>query len=311
MPLNSHRLHRDVAPALPLSSGRHFFVIGAMKAGTSSLYKHLAAHPSIYAPPRKEPRFFSNPTPTQVDVAAYAELFAGRTAESWAFEASTAYTKYPMISGVAERIHAAFPDARLIYLIRDPIERICSAYLHNLAEGRERRSFEKAVLDSSQAYLNVSRYHLQICQYLRVFPRECLLVLLFEEFVADVNGTLNKIAQFLDLAPGFSPVRHAGRYNETSKKRAPGPVLDVLRALSGYRGLPWRVKDWASARLTRSLPSKNDLLDARIHGRLLEELEEDITRLQELLGRDLNCWRLSRLMASPSISQPHYSVRNS
>src|SRR5688572_3137697 len=103
---------------------QHFFLIGAMKAGTSSMYEYLAAHPAIYAAPRKEPRLFAKPASEASDLSACAALFAGRTSETWAFEASTAYTKYPMISGVPERIHATFPDARLIYLIRDPIERI-------------------------------------------------------------------------------------------------------------------------------------------------------------------------------------------
>lgn len=282
---------------LPQLSGRFFFVIGAMKAGTSSIYKHLAAHPSIYAAPRKEPRFFSNPFPSEDDVAAYTALFAGRTSESWAFEASTAYTKYPMIPSVADRIHNAFPDARLIYVIRDPVERICSAYLHNRAEGREPRSLEDAIWDSAQEYLNVSRYHLQISQYLRLFPRDHLLILVFEEFIADADATLAKVARFLALESGFGPVGTPSRYNETAKKRAPLPIFMSLNRLLEHRGLPWRIRRWASRPLTRPLPSKRDILSAQLRNRILEELKPDLARLQGLLGRDLSCWDLpSRLV---------------
>lgn len=290
----THGVDSGAAYVLPDLSGRFFFLIGAMKAGTSSIYKHLAAHPSIYTAPRKEPRFFSNPGPTANDMAAYAALFAGRTTQAWAFEASTAYTKHPMISGVPERICAALPDARFIYLIRDPVERICSAYLHNRAEGREPRSLEDALWDGSQEYLNVSRYHLQISQYLRVFPRDRLLVLVFEEFIVDIDATLAQVARFLDLEPGFNPVGAARRYNETSKKRAPMPIFEPLSRLLAYRGLPWRLRRWASRPLTRPLPSRRDILDARLRGRILDELEEDITRLQGLVGRKLTCWNLSR-----------------
>jgi hypothetical protein len=277
---------------LPALSGRFFFLIGAMKAGTSSIYNHLAAHPSIYAAPRKEPRFFSNPHPTRDEVAAYRALFAGRTDEAWAFEASTAYTKYPMLPGVADRIYKVLPDARFIYVVRDPVERICSAYLHNCAEGREHRSLQDALWDASREYLNVSRYHMQISEYLRIFPRERLLVLVFEEFVADVDATLDRVARFLDLEDAFAPVGVASRYNETAKKRAPLPMLSPLRRTLEKSGLPWRVKSWAARPLTRSLPSKRDVLDAGLRRRILRELDTDIATLQDFLGRRLSCWNL-------------------
>lgn len=270
----------------------HFFIIGAMKAGTSSLYKYLAAHPSIYAAPRKEPRFFANPVPTEAQASAYAELFAGRTTQDWAFEASTAYTKYPMISGVPERIHAAFPESRLIYLVRDPVERICSAYLHNVAEGRERRTFKEAVFDPSQAYLNISRYHLQLTQYLRVFPRERLLVLVFEEFVSDADATLAEIARFLDLKREFEKLRAAPRYNETSKKRAPTSALRALRPLLRLPVVPARAKRWASARMTRPLPVKDEVVDPRLRARIREELSADTAQLKSLLQREPRGWQV-------------------
>jgi hypothetical protein len=279
-------------------SGRYFFLIGAMKAGTSSVYQHLAAHPSIYAAPRKEPRFFSNPSPTDRDVAAYEALFAGRTSEAWAFEASTAYTKYPMLPGVADRISAALPDARFIYVIRHPVERICSAYLHNRAEGRESRRLEEAIWDAAQEYLNVSRYHLQISQYMRVFPRDRLLVLVFEEFVADVDATLAQVATFLGLERAFDPVGTASQFNETAKKRAPLPGLGSLKHLLDHLGLPWRLRRWASRPLTRPLPSKSDVLDARLRARILDELSDDILLLEAFMGRRLHCWDLGSLVQS-------------
>lgn len=277
--------------SLPVPPGRYFFVIGAMKAGTSSLYKYLASHPSIYAAPRKEPRFFSNPKPTAADMTAYASLFAGRTCEAWAFEASTAYTKYPMVSGVPERIQASFPDARLIYLMRDPVERICSAYLHNVAEGRERRSLEEAVFDRSRAYLSVSRYHLQLSQYLRVFPRERILALVFEELVADIDATLEQIATFLNLEPGFTQMRNARRYNETARKRAPLPILRALKPMLNVPTVPARVRVWAADRMTRPLPARDEVLDVGLRARIGRELEEDLSQLRDLLGRNFSCWR--------------------
>ena len=270
-----------------------FFLIGAMKAGTSTLYKYLAAHPDIYATPRKEPRFFAIPQPSAAETKAYAALYDGRTSEPWAFEASTAYTKYPMLPGVPERIHAAHPDALLIYMIRDPIERICSAYLHNRAEGREQRPFEQAVFGGSQEYLNVSRYYQQIDRYLRVFPRDRLLVLLFEDFVANPDAALDQIARFLLLERGFEKVGAAHRYNETSKKRVPRAGFRFLRAAPAYRALPARVKLWMSERFTDPLPTKRDILDEVMRRRLVGELGPDVEQLRKLLQRDLTGWNFS------------------
>ena len=272
---------------------QHFFLIGAMKAGTSSMYEHLAAHPAIYPASRKEPRFFANPGPSARDFSAYAALFAGRTTETWTFEASTAYTKYPMISGVPERIHAAFPEARMIYLLRDPVERICSAYLHNLAAGRERRSLEEAVFGDSPEYLSVSRYHLQVSQYLRVFPRQRILLLFFEAFIADVGGTLEQVARFLQLESGFDPVETTRRDNETAAKRVPGRSLDALTRLPGYSVLPWRVRRWTTERMTKPLPEKREILDTRLRARILEALDDDLVQLRQLLGCELSSWNLA------------------
>jgi len=279
---------------LILAPGRYFFVIGAMKAGTSTMHSHLAEHPSIYAPARKEPKFFSNPSPGAAEVAAYTRLFANRDSAAWAFESSTAYTKYPMIAGVPERIHAAVPDARLIYLIRNPVDRICSAYLHNVAEGRERRSFEDAVFEPTQAYLNISRYHLQLSQYLRVFRRDQVLVLLFEDFVADVDRTLTEVAQFLDLDDGFAKVGKAKKYNETAQKRSMSPLIQTLTRLPGYRFLPWTLRRRAAERLTDPLPSKQEIIDGRLRERILRELDADLARLGDVLERDFSCWRPAR-----------------
>lgn len=269
-----------------------FFLIGAMKAGTSTLYKYLAAHPDIYGTPRKEPRFFAIPQPSAAETRAYAALYEGRTSEPWAFEASTAYTKYPMLPGVPERIHAAHPDALLIYMVRDPIERICSAYLHNRAEGREQRPFEEAVFAGSQEYLNVSKYHMQIERYLQLFPRERLLVLLFEDFVADPDGALDQIARFLRLERGFKEVGAARRYNETAKKRAPHAVFRLMRAAPAYRRLPARVKLWMSEQFTDPLPTKRGILDEATRRRLVDALELDVAQLRKFLQRDLTGWNV-------------------
>ena len=268
-----------------------FFIIGAMKAGTGSLYNYLAGHPDIHASPVKEPKFFANPAPTVSEVCAYRALFEGRTNERWVFEASSAYSKYPHRDGVPARIRRMAPGARFIYLLRHPVHRIFSAYAHNLAHGRERRPAGAAVFEDG--YLDVSRYYLQLQQYLTFFPKDRILVLLFEDLVAERETTVRRVFRFLDLDDAV-PLGNLGRrFNETSRKRAPGPLLRVLKATPGYTRWPWRVRNYCYNRLSVPLPPRQALVDPQVYNALLEELQDDVTNLKSLLGDELQAWDLS------------------
>jgi Sulfotransferase family len=275
-------------------SSERVFLVGAMRAGTTSLYHYLATHPDIYPTPLKEPRFFCLPSPASSDISDYESLFAGQASERWAFEASTHYTRYPKHRGVPERIRAAFPEARFIYIVRHPIDRIASAYLHWRAHGRERRPFEEAVLSEPSEYLNVSRYHMQLEQYWRAFPRERILVLVFESFIKDTIGTVKRVCEFLDLDPVFESKTLQQRFNESSQEGEPGSVLTFLRRASVYEGMPWRARRWADSLLRRPLPARASLVPPSARGRILERLEDDLARLKAVLGDRLAVWDVSR-----------------
>ena len=268
-----------------------FFIIGAMKAGTGSLYNYLAGHPDIYASPTKEPKFFAKPSPSGSEIRKYRALFEGRTTERWVFEASGAYSKYPHKDGVPARIQRMAPNARFIYLLRHPVERVFSAYAHNLAEGRERRPVRQAVFGNG--YLDVSRYHLQLQQYLKLFPRARILVLLFEDLVAERAETVRRVFRFLDLDEDVLLANLDRRFNETSRKRAPGPVLRAMAAVPGYPHLPWRLRNFCYERFSVPLPPRQALLDSGAYNELLEALKDDIEKLKSLLGDDLRQWDLS------------------
>ncbi|HSC25885.1 MAG TPA: sulfotransferase [Vicinamibacterales bacterium] len=270
------------------------FLLGAMRSGTTSLYHYLAEHPDIFPSPLKEPRFFCMPSPAPSDIRDYESLYAGQTRERWSFEASTHYTRYPTHRGVPERIRAAFPEARFIYIVRHPVERIASAYLHWRAHGRERRPFEDAVFSEPSDYLNMSRYHMQLEQYWRVFPRNRILVLVFESFIKDTVGTVKLICEFLDVDPTFESPTLGRRFNESASDTEPGTVLTLLRRAKLHERMPWRVRSWANATLRRSLPERASLVSASVRGGILERLEDDLTELKGVLGDRLAAWDLSR-----------------
>ena len=165
------RSDRDASGPLP-----NFLLIGAMKAGTTSMYHYLRAHPQVYMPTFKAPEFFAGKALSTRGVDWYRKQFAGAGPEAVAIgEASNVYTKYPHYPGVPERIAELIPDVRLLYIVRDPVARIRSHYQTRVAEGAEKLPLLEALATNS-IYLDYSRYAMQIEQYLEHFPDEQLLV---------------------------------------------------------------------------------------------------------------------------------------
>jgi hypothetical protein len=124
-----------------------FIVIGAMKAGTTSLYHYLRHHEQVFMPKVKELDFFVEEMNWPRGIHWYTQQFAGAAAGVLASgEASTSYSKYPQHAGVPERMAATVPDVKLLYVVRDPIARIRSHYRHRVLVGAEREGLETAVL---------------------------------------------------------------------------------------------------------------------------------------------------------------------
>ena len=267
---------------------RPFLVIGAQKAGTTSLYNYLAAHPDIYGSPVKEPKYFLNERPTPDERRRYHELFEGRTSQRRTFEATPHYTQYPGYVGVPRRIAAELPDAQLIYIIRHPIERTYSHYMFRLtsAEAREFRGFEEA-LDLHPFYTYISRYHSQLEQYLEVFPRERIHVVLFEDLKTRPAETLRGMFEFLDVDPDVEPPNIRTVYKETAQRTFPSPMLRWTKRTGLYDRVHWRLRDWLRSSGRSAPPAKAEILTPGIYNRLHALLRDDVERLRDFLRRDL------------------------
>ena len=265
-------------------------IMGTMKAGTTSLYAYLRTHPEIFASKVKEPSFFTELSPTAIQIAAYQELFTGISPAAWACEASTNYTKYPTFSGVPRRIHAMYPDARLIYILRHPVERIYSHYIHNLVQGRERRGFKTAVLGEDIHYLNVSRYYMQLSQYLEFFPPEKILVLIFEDFVRQRLETLRRIFAFLGINQNFTPPNLQEKHNVSLQKTMTHPLLRTVQSKSLYTYIPSKLQHLLWRLLQQPTPHKAALINPVIQQKLMANLIDDIDHLQSYLGTPITAW---------------------
>jgi Sulfotransferase domain len=149
----------------------NLIVIGATTCGTSSLYHYLGRHPEIFMSKEKELRYFLQEVNWGRGKEWYEAQFANG-ATPVRGEVSPQYTRFPKFPGAPERMASVIPDAKLIYLVRDPIERIVSCYVDNRSTAKDDRCLREAVIEpADNLYLWESSYCMQLEQYLEHFPR--------------------------------------------------------------------------------------------------------------------------------------------
>jgi sulfotransferase family protein len=275
-----------------------FIIIGAMKAGTTTLWEHLRAHPQVFMPDLKELQFFSNPGRLNRDLDWYRAQFAGAGDAVVAGEASTNYTKHPRRPGTAERIAEVMPRARLIYLVRDPIERIRSHYLHVAHGHGERRPLPVAVRDDPE-YLDVSRYRMQIDQYLPHFDASQLLVITSEDLREQRSATVEQVMRFIGVDPAASVARPATTdAHRSADKRVDTPLTTRVRRARGYETLrrftPRAVRQLASRQLKKPLQAEVDAtVPDDLRREIIDALAPDVARLREFLPAEFDGWDIA------------------
>lgn len=180
----------------------NLLIIGAMKASTTLLYSLLQQHPAIWFPAVKEPRYFSR---QEAEIEAgwqdYRALFAGCPESArYCGEASTTYTRAPHGGPVARRIRERLGAPKLIYILRDPVERTISHYRHSYLGGFYRQGMPIAeALDRDPILLDTSRYEAQLRQYLNVFDESELLILIAEKLHRQAPQELARVEAFLGI----------------------------------------------------------------------------------------------------------------
>lgn len=173
-----------------------FLIIGAMKSGTSTLHKQIEAQPGVFMTTPKEPNFFSDEDVYAKGLAWYESLFDGAAEGDLKGEASTHYTKLPTHPKTLERMAKVLTAPKLIYLIRDPMERAVSHYLHEWTEG-VMGSDPIAEFANHPEISAYSQYAMQIGPYVEQFGRDAILVLRTEDLKSDPQGTLSRVGAHL------------------------------------------------------------------------------------------------------------------
>jgi hypothetical protein len=288
-----------------------FIVIGAVKCGTTSLHAHLDLHPEISMSRVKETNHF----------LSESREFQGTTIDGWGDyistmdarspvrgESSPAYSMYPRFEGVPKRISESVPDVRLIYLVRDPVERIVSQYLMRVASNQQSIrvpepgiGFE-AVVGDLHDHLNPfacpGYYMTQVRQYLEHFPAENLLVVDSNELKIDGHATFRNIFRFLGVDDSFWDDSMTGKLNVGSEKRR---VRKPYEALVKHPYASW-VRSRISAETWKSLtgpvrrlistPVERPEPGPAFRLRVEEAFGEEIAELREFTGKRFSSWSI-------------------
>jgi Sulfotransferase family len=273
-----------------------FVVLGAAKAGTTSLYHYLRRHPQVFMSERKELDFFVEEQNWGLGTGWYREQFAGAGDALAVGEATPRYTAAPKHEGVPGRMASVVPEARLVYLVRDPVERMRSHYQQLVRRGLERRPVEEALL-AHPPYVDQSRYAMQIERYLEHFPRERLLVVLSERLRSRRTEALGEILAFLGVDPTVSNQQAEGEFHRADDKRVPRPLIGGLRRVPGSRrlaaALPERMRRAARGMVDRPLEVPPAEVTPELRARLEELLRDDVRALRAYLGPDFDGWGIA------------------
>jgi hypothetical protein len=287
----------------------NLFLVGAMRAGTTALHEVLDRHPDISMSSFKEPAHFADPSELAIDSAivsgagyagdsrAYLSLFAGAGNVPYLGESSTHYTKLPRLTGIAPRIASRSPDARIVYLVRDPVLRTISHYRFAVYRKRERRSCLEA-LRSEPFYVAVSDYAMQLAPYLEVFGPKQVHVLTLEDIVADASHEIGHLCAWLGLSkPHPSPT--FPQRNETAEvAKARGPAMlhrvGTTRAYRKVAGavVPASLRRRVRAVLTTSLD--DGVSDPAVVDFLRDIHEPQVERFEDVTGRTFDRWTTLR-----------------
>ena len=270
----------------------NLIVIGAQKCGTSGLHYYLSLHPEVSMSNPKELNFFIEERNFPRGLEWYSRHFD--PSAKCRGEASPNYTAYPQHLGVPERIASIVPDARLVYIVRDPIERIAAHWVHNYAKRREKGDLRATLLHPNTSYVSRSKYFMQLQRFLVHFPEEQILVLDQADLRDQRMPTLRRLFEFVGVDPTFEhPKFEQVRHSTSRKKRATRLGMRVQKASRSALGARVPRRAWLAldVALPLSKPiSKPDGVAEALGPDVLEVLGEDADRLRAQTGRDFAGW---------------------
>jgi hypothetical protein len=271
-----------------------FVIIGAAKCGTTSLAQQLSQHPEVFMAADKEPNFFIEQLTWSKGLDWYRSLFADAGQAKAVGEASTMYTDFPESAGAAARMAGVIPDAKLVYVVREPIARMKSLYSWYVQAGFETRSITEALLLDAR-YTRSTSYAFQLDQFLAHFDCDQILVVKVEDLRRDRKRFLAQICEFIGVDPSWSSGTIEIESNTFDDLRVPRAWWRAVGALvlrtHTERFVPdVVVRHNRSSLVAKPIPSHQLELLPEHEAMLREILRPDLERLADLLGPSFEGW---------------------
>jgi hypothetical protein len=282
--------------------GPDFMIIGAMKSATSTLHEQLAANSGFFMSRPKEPNFFSDDDVWARGLDWYAELFAAAPSGSLKGESSTHYTKLPTHPHTVDRLATSVRTRRFVYVMRHPVDRLVSHYIHEWSQGVFTESLDAAA-EHRHELISYGCYARQLAPWIERFGRASILPVFFERLTASPDAELARIGRFVGHSKTLAWKPELGRQNVSNERLRRSAVRDAivsspLLTLLRRRLLPRALRNRIKARWQmRDRPE----LSASVRVRIERRFDEDLATLGGWLGTPLSCATYRDVVSSRSL----------
>lgn len=287
-----------------------FFVVGAPKAGTTSLYGYLRLHPEVYLPDTKELHYFSHRELLARDkgpgdngavqdiccsMDEYRRHYSSNKADKLAGDISPSYLFYYEI---AEEISSACQNSKIIIMLRNPAEKAYSQYCHLVRSGRETLSFRDGLDRESDRvragwndmwyYVSGSRYLNGVKKYIDVFGRDNVKIIYFEDFRNNTSVVMREVCDFLGISSSYDlGTEHV--HNKGMGAMRLGLIGKSLTESKFLRALinkvPRRFESKIKNMIKPLIFKSKDMMDESMRREIIESLSDDIRALEEVVGK--------------------------
>ncbi len=287
---------------LPASGGTErwpdFFIAGAARSGTTSMFTYLKQHPEIFVSVLKEPHYFGSDLTRQPHTVRDRELYLSFFADAAPGQKTGEGSVWYLLSKqAAAEIKAQCPDARIILMLRNPVDMVTSLHSLYLRTGNEeledveeavaaqkdrrrgRRIPESAYFPEGLIYTEAATYHDKVRRFLDAFGTAAVKIVIFDDFVADTPAVYRDVASFLGVDPDFEP-------NLDIRAAYAAMRGDVLKQM---RKLPPELRRVMRGGGKRHLGKKQPMR-GEFRSRLKRYFAGDVEKLGALIGRDLGHW---------------------
>lgn len=280
----------------------NFIIIGAMKSATSTLQKQLVMQPGIFMTDPKEPNFFSDDDVYAQGAQWYSQLYNDAASGDLLGEASTHYTKLPTYPNTIDRmVEYCGKDLKLIYVMRNPVDRLISHYIHEWSMGVITTDINTSI-QTNPELISYSKYAYQLAPYMQAFGKSNILPVFYERLINHPQEQLDRVCRFIGYQAAPAWVDSHSQLNASAERVKPfkgydllveSPIATSLRRILVPKFLRTVIRKSLSMQERPSL--EQEVLD---HIKL--QLNEDLAELGNLLGIHVDCDTFNSLSEKPS-----------